>query len=70
MLFLFYDLVLNFMCCMHFMSVSVFKLGLGNGVAAYWEKAAHSAFNMFSWYKYLIVKLVFPTSVFWSGFFF
>ena len=26
--------------------------------------AAHSAYDMFSWYKYLIVNLVFPTSVF------
>ena len=32
--------------------------------------AAHSAFNMFSWYKYLIAKLVFPTSVFDVGIFF
>ena len=29
--------------------------------------AAHSAYDMFSWYKYLIVNLVFPTSAFWSG---
>ena len=29
--------------------------------------AAHSAYDLFSWYKYLIVNLVFPTSVFWSG---
>ena len=26
--------------------------------------AAHSAYDMFLWYKYLIVNLVFPTSVF------
>ena len=26
--------------------------------------AAHSAYDMVSWYKYLIVSLVFPTSVF------
>ena len=26
--------------------------------------AAHSVYNMFSWYKYLIVSLFFPTSVF------
>ena len=25
---------------------------------------AHSAYEMFSWYKYLIVSLVFPTLVF------
>ena len=29
--------------------------------------AAHSAYDMFSWYKYLIVNLVFPTSVFRVG---
>ena len=27
-----------------------------NCVAAYWEKAAHSADDMFSWYKYLSVN--------------
>ena len=36
-------------------------------MAAYWEIAAH---DMFSEYKYLIVNLVFPISVFWSGNFF
>ena len=39
-------------------------------MAAYWKIAAHSAYDMFSMYKYLIVNLVFPTSVFWSGNFF
>ena len=29
--------------------------------------AAHSAYEMFSWYRYLIVSLFFPTSGFWSG---
>ena len=28
-------------------------------MAAFWEIAAHSAYNMFSYYKYLIVNLVF-----------
>ena len=28
-----------------------------------WEIAAHSANDMFSWYEYLIVNLIFPTSV-------
>ena len=28
--------------------------------------AAHSAYNMFSWYKYLIVNLVFSHLGFWS----
>ena len=32
--------------------------------------AAHSAYDMFSWYKYLIVSLVFSTSVFGVGIFF
>ena len=29
--------------------------------------AAHSAYDVFPWYKYLIVNLVFPTSVFGVG---
>ena len=29
--------------------------------------AAHSAYEMFSWYKYLIVSLVFSHFGFWSG---
>ena len=29
--------------------------------------AAHSAYDMFSWYKYLIVSLVFSLLGFWSG---
>ena len=29
--------------------------------------AAHSAYEMFSWYKYLIVGLVFSRLGFWSG---
>ena len=32
--------------------------------------AAHSAYYKFSWYKYLIFNLVFPTSVFGVGIFF
>ena len=36
-----------------------FSLSYGNGVAAYWAIAAHSAYDMFSQYKYLIVNLVF-----------
>ena len=38
-------------------------------MAAYWEIVAHSAYDMFSKYKYLIVNIVFPTSVFRVGFF-
>ena len=37
-------------------------------MAAYWEIAVHWAYDMFSKYKYLIVSLVFPTSVFGVGF--
>ena len=29
--------------------------------------AAHSAYDMFSWYKYLIVNLVFSHLPFWCG---
>ena len=36
-------------------------------MAAYWEIAAHSAYEMFLWYKYLIVSLVFSHLGFWSG---
>ena len=36
-------------------------------MAAYREIAAYSAYDMFSKYKYLIVNLVFPTSVFGVG---
>ena len=33
-------------------------------MATYWEIAAHSAYEMFSWYKYLFV---FSHLGFWSG---
>ena len=36
-------------------------------MATYWEIAAHSAYEMLSWYKYLIVSLVFSHLGFWSG---
>ena len=36
-------------------------------MTAYWEIAAHSAYDMFSKYKYPIVKFDFPTSVFGVG---
>ena len=32
-------------------------------MAAYWKIAAHSTYDMFSKYKYLIVNLFFPTAV-------
>ena len=49
------------------MYVFIFSLSSGKCVAAYWEKDAHSAYDMFYKYKYLIVNLFFPTSVFWRG---
>ena len=39
-------------------------------MAAYWEIAAHSAYDMFSKFKYLIVNLAFSRLGFWSGNFF
>ena len=36
-------------------------------MTAFWEIAAHSAYDMFSTYKYIIVNLFFPTSVFGVG---
>ena len=36
-------------------------------MATYWEIAAHSAYEMFSWYKCLVVRLVFSHLGFWSG---
>ena len=36
-------------------------------MATYWKIAAHLAYDMFSWYKYLIVSLVFSHLGFWNG---
>ena len=36
-------------------------------MTTYWELAAHSAYNMFSKYMYLLVNLVFSHFGFWSG---
>ena len=36
-------------------------------MAAYWEIATHSAYDMFSKYKYLFVNLFFSHLGFWSG---
>ena len=44
------------------MYVSYFYSGWGNSVAAYWEIAAHSAYDLFSFYKYQNVNLVYPKS--------
>ena len=46
----------------------IFLLSLCNLVAANWEIAAHSAYDMLSKYKYLVVNLVFPSSVFGISF--
>ena len=37
----------------------IFSSALVTGWPPIWEKAAHSAYDMFSWYKYLSVILVF-----------
>ena len=39
-------------------------------MVAFWEIAAHSAYDMFSYFKYPIVNLVFSHLGFWSGNFF
>ena len=43
---------------------SYFHLSSGNRVAAYWEIAAHTAYDLFSKYKYLFVNnyFDFPTT--------
>ena len=44
------DLVLNLY------AVCIFKLCSDNCVVAYWEIAVHSAYDLFLYYKYLIVN--------------
>ena len=39
-------------------------------MAAFCGIAAHSVYDMFSWYKYISVILFFATPRFWSGNFF
>ena len=51
------------LCCLNLMYVSIILIKFGR-VAAYWEIAAHPAYDMFSEYKYLIFL------GFWSGNFF
>ena len=46
------------------MYVFIFYLSSGNLVAAYWEIAADSAYDMFYLYKYITVNLVFPPTWF------
>ena len=65
--FLFYVLVFKiFLCCWCLMYVFIFLVKVTE-----WPPigkiAAHSAYEMFSWYKYLIVSLVFSHLGFWSG---
>ena len=36
-------------------------------MVGYWETSIHSVYDMFSKYKYIIVNLVFPTTVFLIG---
>ena len=45
----------EFVCCLSLMYVLIFLVSSGNRVAAYWGIAAHSAYDMFSLYKYLSV---------------
>ena len=48
--------------------ISYFKLNLGPTCIG--KIAANSAYEMFSWYTYLIVSCFFPASVFGVGIFF
>ena len=60
---------LKFLCCWHLRYVFIFLVYVTE-----WPPigkiAAHSAYDMFSCYKNLIVSLVFPISVFGVGIFF
>ena len=56
-------LVLNFLCCLHHMYVFTFVFKVTE-LPTVWKIAALSAYDMFSWYKYLIVNLVFFPSRF------
>ena len=57
------------LCCWRLLCVFIFLVKVTE-----WPPigkiAAHSAYEMFSWCKYLIVSLFFPTSVFGVGIFF
>ena len=63
---LFYVLLLKCLCCLYPMYVVTFLVEVIE-----WPPigkiAAHSAYDMCSWYKYLFVYLVFPTSAFGVG---
>ena len=60
-------LVLIVLCLGALCVLSYFWLSLGGWVAAYWGMAAHSAYEKFSWYKYLVVCLFFSRLGFWRG---
>ena len=47
------------MCCLRLIYVFIFLFSTGNCLAAYLEIAAHSDYDMFSWYMYISVFLVF-----------
>ena len=64
--FCFMSWCLKFLCCWRLLYVFIFLVYVTE-----WPPigkiAAHSAYDMFSWYKYLIVNLVFSHLGFWSG---
>ena len=57
---------LKFLCCWRLICVFIFLVKITE-----WPPigkiAAHSAYEMFYWYQYLIVGLVFSHLGFWSG---
>ena len=52
---------------MAFFNLTDTKAEIFNQFPPIGKKAAHSAYEMFSWYKYLIVSFVFSNIGFWSG---
>ena len=64
--FCFMSWCLKFLCCWRLMCVFIILVKVTE-----WPPigkiAAHSAYEIFSWYQYLIVGLVFPHLGFWSG---
>ena len=59
---LFYVLVFLkiILCCWHLMYVFIYLVKFRSLSGHLLKIADHSAYDMFSWYKYLIVNLVFP----------
>ena len=66
MSFFFFFLFFVFLCCWHLIYVFIFLVKVTEWPPIV-KIAAHSAYDMFSWYKYLIVNLVFSHLGFWSG---